>query len=73
METAYAAIWSVILGAVIFSAFHHIGGEAFTWSRFLQRGIAGLFFSVIYVTRSFGVAAASHSLYDIIVGLNFYV
>ncbi|HYF49278.1 MAG TPA: CPBP family intramembrane glutamic endopeptidase [Planctomycetota bacterium] len=73
MESAYAAVWSVVLAALIFSAFHHIGGEMFTWSRFLQRVVAGLFFAAIYVTRSFGVAAASHSMYDIVVGLNYCV
>jgi len=73
MESAYAAVWSVVMAALIFSAFHHIGGEAFTWSRFLQRVVAGLFFAAIYVTRSFGVAAGSHSLYDIVVGLNYCI
>jgi membrane protease YdiL (CAAX protease family) len=70
MEHAYAAAWSTIAGAVIFSAFHHIGGEPFHMSAFLQRIVAGIYFSAIYFTRSFGVAAASHALYDIVVGLD---
>ena len=70
MERTYAAVWSVILGAIIFSAFHHIGGERFALGIFLQRVIAGLYFSAIYLNRSFGLAAASHSLYDLLVGLN---
>jgi hypothetical protein len=73
MEHAYAAAWSVALGAVIFSAFHHIGGEPFAISPFLQRIFAGLYFSAIYFNRSFGIAAASHALYDILVGLNQFV
>jgi membrane protease YdiL (CAAX protease family) len=71
MEHAYAAAWSVLLGAIIFSAFHHVGGEAFNWGRFLQRAFAGLYFAALYVNRSFGIAAASHALYDVVVGLNY--
>lgn len=73
MEHAYAAVWATLLGAVIFSLFHHIGGQAIVLSVFLQRLFAGLFFAAIYYNRSFGIAAASHSLYDVLVGLNQYV
>lgn len=69
MEHAYAAVWSTMVGAVIFSAFHHIGGERFALNPFSQRVFAGVFFSALYFTRSFGVAAASHAFYDIFVGL----
>jgi membrane protease YdiL (CAAX protease family) len=70
MEHAYAAVWSTLFGAVLFSAFHHIGGERFILGIFSQRVFAGVFFSAIYFTRSFGVAAASHAFYDILVGMN---
>lgn len=70
MEHAYAAAWAVLLGAVIFSAFHHIGGERFQLNVFMQRLLAGLYFSALFFNRGFGVAAASHALYDILVGLN---
>ena len=70
MEHAYAAAWSAITGAVIFSAFHHIGGEPYHTGVFLQRVLAGIYFSALYFTRSFGVAAASHAMYDIVVGLD---
>jgi membrane protease YdiL (CAAX protease family) len=71
MEHAYAAVWSVVAGAIIFSAFHHIGNPgSFALGVFLQRVFAGLYFSAIYFNRSFGVAAASHAMYDILVGLN---
>jgi hypothetical protein len=76
MEHAYAAVWAVVLGAVIFSAFHHVGGDgfrSFSLGVFLQRVFAGLYFAAIYFNRSFGVAAASHSMYDILVGMNMYV
>ncbi len=70
MEHAYAAAWSVVLGAILFSAFHHIGGQPFGVSVFMQRVFAGLYFACIYYNRSFGVAAASHALYDILIGLS---
>jgi len=70
MESAYAAVWSVVTGAIIFSGFHHIGGEPFFIGIFLQRVFAGLYFAAIYYNRSFGVAAASHAMYDILIGLN---
>lgn len=70
MEHAHGAVWSVVIGAVIFSAFHHIGGEPFALGVFLQRVLAGVYFASIYFTRSFGIAAASHALYDILVGLS---
>ena len=72
MEHAYAAAWSVALGAFIFAAFHHVGdnGDKFEINVFLQRLICGLYFSALYYNRSFGVAAASHAMYDILIGLN---
>jgi membrane protease YdiL (CAAX protease family) len=71
MEHAHGAVWSVLLGAIIFSAFHHVGDwQSFAWGVFLQRVLAGVYFASIYFTRSFGIAAASHALYDILVGLS---
>jgi hypothetical protein len=71
MEKVQAAVWSVIVGALLFSLFHYIGsgGEQFGVNSFLQRTFAGLYFAALYVTRSFGVAAAAHALYDVRVGL----
>jgi hypothetical protein len=31
--------------------------------------MGGLYFSILIVTRGFGVTAASHALYDIFVGM----
>lgn len=60
-----------ILAALIFSAFHYIGpsGDTFFLGSFLQRTLAGLYFSVLFVTRGFGLTAASHAIYDIVVGI----
>jgi membrane protease YdiL (CAAX protease family) len=66
-----AIILAVVLGAIIFSAFHFVGpsGDAFSLASFLQRTVGGLYFSMLFVTRGFGVTAASHALYDIFVGI----
>ncbi len=66
-----AATCAAIMGALLFALFHYIGpsGDSFTLSSFTQRTIAGLFFSVLYVTRGFGITAASHAIYDILVGI----
>ncbi|MCZ7643850.1 MAG: CPBP family glutamic-type intramembrane protease [Planctomycetota bacterium] len=71
LEKAYAAAWAVGLGALIFSAFHYIGseGDRLELNSFIQRTFAGVFFAAVYVTRSFGVAAAAHAEYDIAIGL----
>jgi len=68
---AAATIAAIILGSLIFSAFHYIGpsGDAFSFGGFAQRAIGGLYFSTLFVTRGFGVTAASHAIYDILVGL----
>lgn len=67
-----AALYATILAALIFSLFHYIGaaGDPFTYRSFLHRTFAGIYFSAIFVTRGFGVAAASHALYDIVVGIS---
>jgi membrane protease YdiL (CAAX protease family) len=60
-----------ILAALIFAAFHYLGpaGDTFSFGSFLQRTIAGLYFSALFVTRGFGLTAASHAIYDIVIGI----
>ncbi len=71
MKKTPAAILAAILAALIFSLFHYIGptGDTFSVQSFFQRTLGGLYFSALFVTRGFGVTAASHALYDILVGL----
>jgi membrane protease YdiL (CAAX protease family) len=68
-----ASATAAILAALLFSAFHYIGSAAdvFTWGSFAQRTFGGLYFSVLFITRGFGLTAASHAIYDIIIGLLF--
>jgi hypothetical protein len=62
-----ARIFSAILAALAFSAFHYIGpyGDPWSLSSFLFRALAGLAFSVLFLVRGFGVTAWTHALYDI--------
>ena len=66
-----AATAAVILGALLFSVFHYVGsaGDVFSVGSFVQRALGGLYFSILFVTRGFGVTAASHAIYDIFVGM----
>lgn len=60
-------VLAVALAALIFSGFHYIGplGDTFAVPSFTFRAVAGVAFSVLYVTRGFGVTAWTHALYDL--------
>jgi hypothetical protein len=62
-----SAALAVALSALVFSAFHYVGslGDTFSVASFTFRAIAGVAFSVLYVTRGFGIAAWTHALYDL--------
>lgn len=55
------------LTSVVFSLAHYAGPETFQWYTFWYRLLAGLFFSLVFVTRGFAVAAWTHALYDVYV------
>ena len=67
MGKGAATAFAVVLGALIFSAFHYIGpyGDPLELPSFVFRTVAGLAFSGLYVTRGFGVTAWTHALYDV--------
>ena len=60
-----------LLTSIVFAGAHHIGpmGEPFLWYTFLFRMTAGIFFAALFVYRGFGVAAGTHAMYDVLVGL----
>ncbi len=66
-------IAAVIVTSLVFSAAHYqlftSIGEPFAWGTFLFRFIAGVFFSVLFVYRGFGITAGSHAFYDILTEL----
>ncbi len=67
MGRGTATAFAVVLGALIFSAFHYIGpyGDPLELPSFIFRSVAGLAFSGLYVTRGFGITAWTHALYDV--------
>ena len=64
-------IAGVVLTSLIFSAAHYVGphGEPLELYTFVFRGVAGGFFAVLFVARGFGIAAGTHALYDVFVGM----
>ena len=62
-----ATLLVVLLSAVMFSGYHYLGPEAFRWRTFAFRTLAGVYFGVLFLTRGFGVTAATHAAYDILV------
>jgi hypothetical protein len=64
---ATAALVAVVLGALIFAAFHYVApyGDTLELGSFLFRTVAGLLFSGLYVLRGFGITAWTHALYDV--------
>lgn len=71
-EARGAAIFAVVLSALLFSAFHYVGvyGDTFRAASFVFRFLAGLLFSTLYVMRGFGITAWAHAGYDVIVILS---
>ena len=64
--TRAASVFAVVIGALIFSAFHYIGpfADPFDLHSFTFRALSGLAFSGLFVLRGFGVTAWTHALYD---------
>jgi len=68
---------AVLLTSLMFAAAHYIGeyGETLNladfpfWFGFMFRFLAGVFFSMLFVYRGFGIAAGTHAGYDLLVGL----
>jgi hypothetical protein len=72
-----ATVTAVLATSAVFAAAHYVGpyGEAILWRDFgfwyglVFRFLAGMFFSVLFVVRGFGIAAGAHAGYDILVKL----
>ena len=65
-----AIVAAIVASSLLFSWAHYWGArEAFRLFSFLFRFLAGVFFSLLFLYRGFGIAAAAHAGYDILVGL----
>lgn len=74
---ATSVLTAALATSLFFALAHYIGPHAETldwhsqwfWFTFLFRFLAGMFFSLLFVLRGFGIAAGAHAGYDILVGL----
>jgi membrane protease YdiL (CAAX protease family) len=66
-----AGVSAVLVGALIFSAFHYIGpyGDDLALISFTFRAVAGVLFNGLYLLRGFGITAWTHALYDVFLAL----
>jgi hypothetical protein len=67
-----ALVLAAVSGAIVFALAHHIGpyGEPMRSDYFVFRTMAGLYFTLLFITRGFGIAVGAHAGYDILVGLS---
>jgi hypothetical protein len=67
-----ALVLAAATGAITFAVAHHIGpyGEPMRADFFVFRTVAGLFFTLLFIARGFGIAVGAHAGYDILVGLS---
>ena len=57
------------LAAVLFALFHYVGvaGEAFAWTSFGYRSVAGVILGLLFMLRGFGITVYAHTIYDLLV------
>jgi len=70
-STVAAGLCGLVFSSLLFSLAHYVGplGDTFAIYSFTFRFLAGLFFAILFTVRGFGIAAGSHAVYDILVGL----
>jgi len=68
---AGSGIFAVLVGALIFSAFHYIGplGDSLQLGSFVFRMVAGVLLSGLFLVRGLGITAWTHALYDVLLTL----
>ncbi|WP_152051635.1 CPBP family intramembrane glutamic endopeptidase [Tautonia marina] len=64
-----ATAMAVSGSALLFSMAHHVGEVpgAFSWSTFVFRWLAGVYFAWVMILRGFGIAVGTHLAYDLLV------
>jgi len=72
LPVVVALVLAAAFGALGFAAAHNIGpyGEPMRADYFVFRTLAGLFFTLLFISRGFGIAVGAHAGYDILVGLS---
>ena len=67
MPKGRAGVLMVVSSAVLFSLYHYLGVETFSWRTCVFRAAAGIYFGAIFLCRGFGVTAGCHAAYDVLV------
>lgn len=62
------AILAILCSAILFSSYHFVH-QSFTVPQFVRYFAMGIYLAAVYVVRGFGIAAATHAFYDVLVGL----
>ena len=72
LPRAVALPLAVAAASLAFAAAHHVGpyGEPMRADYFVFRTVAGLYFTLLFVLRGFGVAVGAHAGYDVLVGVS---
>jgi hypothetical protein len=67
-----AVALAAVAAALAFAAAHHVGpyGEPMRADYFVFRTAAGLYFTLLFVARGFGIAVGAHAGYDVLVGVS---
>lgn len=72
LPKALAIPLAALASAIMFSAAHHLGPNG-EWPIhpvvFAFRAAAGLYFTLLYISRGFGIAVGAHAGYDVLVGV----
>jgi len=66
LPETYSWVGTVAISSLAFSLYHFTNAP-FDWGKFAFYTIAGVYFAVIYLARGFGIVAATHAIYDLIV------
>ena len=56
----------VLVSAAVFSLYHYLGPEQFTWSSFIFRAVAGGYLAGTFILRGFGITVGCHVMYDVL-------
>jgi membrane protease YdiL (CAAX protease family) len=66
----FAGAAAALASALLFAAAHNLGpnGEPFDNYVFAFRTLAGIYFTLLYRYRGFGIAVGAHTSYDVLVG-----
>lgn len=67
LKHSTGAVLAVLCSSVLFAAYHFDSQASFEWLKFIFYFAAGVYLAWIYILRGFGIVAATHAFYDILI------